>query len=136
MALEELQIEVVTPQKILYEETASYVTIPGVMGELGILPGHVPLLTEITSGILSFTSGGSEKKIAIHHGFAQVFKDKITVLGKVAELADDLDISRALEAQQKAEDKLKSISSDTSEDVEVLGAKILRSLTRQQMYKK
>jgi len=132
MADNMLKLEIVTPEEVLVEEEASYVTIPGVMGELGILPSHVPLLTEIKSGVLSYKVGSSEKKVAIHHGFAQVFQDKISVLSKVAELSENIDIKRAQEAFKKADDKMKS----SEADINVQHAKLMRSLTRQEITKK
>ncbi|MDH5559372.1 MAG: F0F1 ATP synthase subunit epsilon [Deltaproteobacteria bacterium] len=127
-----LQVEVVTPQKVLVEDQAGYVTIPGIMGELGILPGHVPLLTEIKSGVLSYRVNGQTKQVAVHHGYAQVFKDRVTVLGKVAELAEDLDSERAKAAFLKAEENMKK----DDQDENALQAKLMRSLTRQQLSSK
>ena len=75
-----LQIEVVTPRQVLFSAEADYVTIPGVVGELGILPGHLPILTEMKEGALKYKKDGSEKEVQVKSGYAEVLKDKITVL--------------------------------------------------------
>ncbi|PCI28286.1 MAG: ATP synthase F1 subunit epsilon [SAR324 cluster bacterium] len=78
-----LQLEVVTPREILLTAEADYVTIPGVIGELGILPGHLPVLTELKEGVLSYKKGSETKEVNIQSGYAEVLKDKITVLAVV-----------------------------------------------------
>ena len=101
-----LTLEVVTPEKVLLETSADYVTIPGSVGELGILAGHLPLLTSLKSGVLSYKSGGEQKKYAIHYGFAEVCKDKITVLANEAEASDEIDLAQAQADQKSAEAEL------------------------------
>ena len=128
-----IKLEIVTPERVLLEAEADTVTIPGIVGELGILPGHIPILSELKSGILLYEEGGKTNQVAIHYGYAQVFKDKITILAKIAELADEIDIQRTKDAHQRAESKLKKITNqlDDAEKVAILESKIMRSLTRQ-----
>ncbi len=128
-----LSVEIVTPQRVLIEAEADYVTIPGELGELGVLPGHIPLLTNLQSGVLVYKSGSSEKKLAIHKGYAEVCNDKITILAKTAELAEEIDLERAKSAQQKAEQDLDLAMKETDqlELVSELQQKISRSIARQ-----
>ncbi|MBU3914783.1 F0F1 ATP synthase subunit epsilon [bacterium] len=126
-------MEIVTPQRVLIEAEADYVTIPGELGELGILPGHIPLLTILQSGVLTYKSGSNEKKLAIHKGYAEICNDKITILAKTAELAEEIDLERAkstkLKAEQDLEQAIKEI--DQLELVSELQQKIRRSIVRQ-----
>ncbi len=127
-----LTLEIVTPQSILLSTEAEYVTIPGEIGELGILPGHIPLLTNLQSGVLSYKTGGSEEKVAVHYGYAEVCKDKITVLAKTAELKDDIDLERSKIALETAEKKLEKALKDVDQVdvVERMQMKIQRAITR------
>lgn len=101
-----LHLEIVTPKRILLSVEADYVTIPGELGELGILPGHIPLLTNLQSGILSYKKGNSEEKLAVHYGYAEVCMDKITILAKLAELKEDIDPELSRSSLQAAEKEL------------------------------
>ena len=101
-----LTLEIVTPQSILLSKEVDYVTIPGELGELGILPGHIPLLTNLSSGVLSYKSSSEEKKVAVHFGYAEICQDKITVLASSAELAEKINAEKAKVDQQKAESEL------------------------------
>ncbi len=130
---ENLNLEIVTPERVLLETEADYVTIPGIVGELGILPGHIPLLTNLQSGILSYKNGNEENKIAVHYGYAEISQNKITILAKLAEFSNEIDIERAKTAKQKAETKLEQVMSDVEsiDQIYKLQQKIYRSLTRQ-----
>lgn len=108
-----LNIEVVTPQRTLLEAEADYVTIPGELGELGILPGHIPLLTNLNSGVLSYKSSSGEKKLAVHFGYAEVCQDKITILANEAEFADEINLEEVKTDIQKAEAELAEALKDS-----------------------
>ena len=104
-----IQIEVVSSEKSLYAGEAAMVVAPGEGGELGILPGHAPLLTRIKAGVLKInTPAGEEEFIYVSGGVVEVQPEKITVLADVAERGDALDESRAEEARRAAEAKLQS----------------------------
>lgn len=107
-----LTLEVVTPKQVILETEAEYVTIPGELGELGILPSHIPLLTNLQSGVLSYKNSGTEKKVAVHFGYAEVCQDKITILASEAELAEEIDVEGAKSDQQKAEAELAEVLKD------------------------
>jgi F-type H+-transporting ATPase subunit epsilon len=130
-----LNLEIVTPQRILLSTEAEYVTIPGEIGELGILPGHIPLLTNLQSGILSYKTGSGEEKVAVHSGYAEVSRDKITILAKTAELKADIDLERSKAALQSAEKELEEALKDVDqlEKAVELQQKIKRAITRQQV---
>ena len=103
-----IQVEVVSSEKLLYSGEASMVVAPGMMGELGIMPQHVPLLTQIKPGVLKINlPDGGEELLYIAGGVLEVQPDKVTVLADVAERSEDLDEARAEEARQAAEAKLR-----------------------------
>lgn len=110
-----LNLEIVTPKNILLSVEADYVTIPGELGELGILPGHIPLLTNLQSGILSYSKGGSEDRVAVHYGYAEVCGDKITILAKSAERKDDIDAAQSKADLQAAEKELETALKDVDQ---------------------
>jgi F-type H+-transporting ATPase subunit epsilon len=110
------QLEIVTPEKRVVDLAAEEVQIPGKNGYLGILPGHAPLITELAVGEVKFHAGGQEQKLAVAWGFAEVLPDKVTILAETAERPNEIDVARAREAKQRAEQRL--TSGDTNVDVE------------------
>jgi F-type H+-transporting ATPase subunit epsilon len=114
------QLEIVTPEKKVVDTTAQEVQIPGKNGYLGILPGHAPLITELGVGEISFrensASSSNEQRLAVAWGFAEVLPNKVTILAESAERPSEIDVNRAREAKQRAEQRL--TSGDTSVDVE------------------
>lgn len=101
-----LQLEIVTPARAAYVGTASEVVLPGHLGELGVLPGHLPLVTLLRGGELVAKSGSESRSFAIGNGFAEVLPDRVTVLVRDCEGADELDGEHAREALAAIEKKL------------------------------
>ena len=139
---DKLSLEVVTPFRTVLNEDVDSVTLPGIEGELGILPEHVPLLTTLDAGIMSYVnSSGSTQAIAVHWGYAQVDGNNVRVLAELAEKADEIDMSRAQEAEKKAKELLQSDDSTASEweDEEsrqkIYENKLSRSVVRQAVAK-
>jgi F-type H+-transporting ATPase subunit epsilon len=100
------QLEIVTPEKMVVKDVAEEMQLPGKNGYLGILPGHAPLITELSTGQLSYRSAGEIHYLCIAWGFAEVLPDKVTVLAETAERAEDIDVSRAEQAKERAEGRL------------------------------
>ncbi|HVO79081.1 MAG TPA: F0F1 ATP synthase subunit epsilon [Terriglobales bacterium] len=109
---DKFQLEIVTPEKMVVRDAAEEMQIPGKQGYLGILPGHAPLITELSVGEISYTANGYTHHLAVAWGFAEVLPDKVTVLAETCERAEDIDIRRAREAKQRAEERLKSANPD------------------------
>ena len=107
MAEGRLQLEIVTPERLVLSEPADDVLIPGKTGYLGVLPGHAPLITELAVGEIAYRSGGQTKRIAVAWGFAEVLPDRVTILAETAERADEIDVARAQAARQRAEEELR-----------------------------
>jgi F-type H+-transporting ATPase subunit epsilon len=102
------QLEIVTPEKMVVKDVAEEMQIPGKNGYLGILPGHAPLITELAVGEITYRHGGETHYLSVAWGFAEVLPDKVTVLAETCERADEIDVQRAQESRQRAEERLKS----------------------------
>src|ERR1700726_1886960 len=107
---EAIELIIVTPQRQLLREKVTTVQLPGASGELGILPGHAPLITELGNGELSYKSsgGGEPVVLAVLSGFAEVLPDRVTVLAETAERTEEIDVERAKEALARGEKRLGS----------------------------
>jgi F-type H+-transporting ATPase subunit epsilon len=101
-----LTLEIVTPDRSLIREEVDEVVVPGTEGELGILPGHTPLLTTLKIGELWYRRGQEKHYLAIVFGFVEVLPDRVTVLADVGERAQEIDVQRAERAKQRAEQRL------------------------------
>src|SRR5689334_8598853 len=110
---ETIQLEVVTPERLVVSEPAEDIQIPGKTGYLGILPGHAPLVTEIAVGEISYHSSGQLKRLAVAWGFAEVLPSKVTILAETAERAQEIDVERARRAKEAAEKMLHSTDPNT-----------------------
>ena len=113
---ETFQLEIVTPEKKVVETSAEEVQIPGKNGYLGILPGHAPLITELAVGEVTFRENATEQHLAVAWGFAEVLPNKVTILAETAERPSEIEVKRAREAKERAEQRL--TSGDASVDVE------------------
>jgi F-type H+-transporting ATPase subunit epsilon len=110
-----LHLEIVTPERLAYEDDVDMVIAPGSEGELGILPHHAPLLTTLGVGELRIKKGGGEESFAIIGGFLQVRPDKVVVMAETADLASDIDLERAQEARRSAERALESAANEPAD---------------------
>lgn len=129
---ERLTLELVTPYKRVLTAEVDEVTLPGSMGELGILPGHTPLLTTLKIGELSYRDGGETYHVAVNWGYLEVEDDKVNVLVETAEPADQIDLERAKAALGRAEEALKKLSPEDKE-YRVMEAALERALIRIQV---
>ena len=110
------KLEIVTPEKKVVDTAAEEVQIPAKNGYLGVLPGHAPLITELSVGEITYREAAAEQKLAVAWGFAEVLPDKVTILAESAEKPSEIDVARARKAKERAEERL--TSGDTSVDVE------------------
>jgi F-type H+-transporting ATPase subunit epsilon len=102
------QLEIVTPEKLVVKTTAEEIQIPGLNGYLGILPGHAPLITELSVGVISYREQSEIRILSVAWGFAEVLPDKVTILAETAEHPNEIDVARAQKAKERAEQRLKS----------------------------
>lgn len=125
----EIHLDIVTPDRLVAHDAVTEVTIPGKNGYLGILPGHAPLLTELASGELEYTSGGAKHRLVVNWGFAEVLGDRVIVLAQSCERAEDIDIARAEKAKARAEERLKRFD-DPQVDMERAREALRRAVSR------
>jgi F-type H+-transporting ATPase subunit epsilon len=98
-----IRLEIVTPERLVYSDDVDAVAVPGVEGELGVLPHHAPLITTLGLGELRIRKGGQEEHFAIIGGFLQVRPDKVVVMAETADLASEIDLELAQQARREAE---------------------------------
>jgi len=128
---DKIQLEIVTPEKIALREAVDEATLPGLDGELGILPEHTPLISQLKTGILSYRQGADRKQLHVSGGFVEVLSDRISVLSDVAERPEEIDVERALRAKDRAEKRLASRGDEIGSDRADL--KLQRAMIRIQL---
>src|SRR5512138_1892374 len=107
-----LELQIVTPDKLLVREQVDEVEIPGTLGYFGVLPGHTPMLASLSVGELWYRKGQEKTFLAIAFGFAEVLPDRVTILAQLAERAEEIDVTRAEEAKKRAESRLSQPKAD------------------------
>jgi F-type H+-transporting ATPase subunit epsilon len=107
-----LQVELVTAEGRVLSEEADFVLAPGVEGDLGVLPQHIPLLTPLRNGVVTVRNDDTEHVLAVSGGFLEILPDKVTILADATERAENIDETRAEEARKKAQDLLNQDATD------------------------
>jgi F-type H+-transporting ATPase subunit epsilon len=126
-----IELQIVTPDKLLVREQVDEVEIPGTEGYFGVLPGHTPMLASLSVGELWYRKGQEKTYLAIAFGFTEVLPDRVTILAQLAERAEDIDITRAEEARKRAESRLGQPKAEL--DYERARAALTKSLARLQV---
>ncbi len=98
-----LRLEIVSPERRAFADDVDMVVVPGIDGQLGILPHHTPLITALGVGELKIRRGGQEEIFAVSGGFVEVRPDRVTIMADLAERSDEIDEARAVEARRQAE---------------------------------
>jgi F-type H+-transporting ATPase subunit epsilon len=109
---DKLNLEVITPERLVLREEVDEVVAPGLTGELGILPDHTPLISQLKTGVLSYRQGNQNRRMHVSGGFIEVSSDSVSVLSDVAEKPEEIDINRAQRAKERAERRLASRGDD------------------------
>ena len=123
-----VRLEIVTPGGTVYSENVEMVTLPGVAGQMGIYPGHVPLITQMVPGEIIVRKDGRELSIATGEGLIEVTAHRVAILTDLAIAADRIDEAKAEEARQRAEARLREKLS--SEELASVNASLARSLAQ------
>lgn len=124
-----LSLQIITPERVVFEEQGvESVTLPGVEGELTVLPSHSPLMTALQSGPLVFRKGGVETDVALSGGFLEIRDDKVIVLANTAERSDEIDAARAEAARRRAQEAI--ADREDTVDVAVAFASLMRAQAR------
>ena len=103
MLPENIELEVVTPERHVLSESVQSVEMPGKDGYLGILPGHAPLITELGVGVLTYHKGAEVRYLTVIHGYAEVLPDRVIVLAECSERAEEIDLARVRSALERAQ---------------------------------
>ncbi len=114
--LDKVKLEIVTPERVVVSEDVDEVVLPGIEGEFGVLRGHIPFLTALKVGVLTYKSGGAEEHLAVSWGYVEVTGDSVKVLAETAEKATEIDLSRAQVARESAEKILTAGKEDHEHD--------------------
>jgi F-type H+-transporting ATPase subunit epsilon len=123
-----LKLEIVTPEARIYSEDVDMVTLPGIEGEMGIYPMHIPLMTQVAAGEIVARRAGQDFFLAVGEGFVEITGDRVAVLTDMAIKADDIDEQKAEEARKRAEARLSEKLSE--EEAASVQAALLHSLTQ------
>ena len=125
-----IELQIVTPDKLLAKEQVDEVEIPGTEGYFGVLPGHTPMLASLSVGEMWYRKGQEKTFLSLAYGFAEVLPDRVTILASLAERAEEIDIARAEEAKRRAEARLVQ-----AKDIDYERARIalMKSLARLQV---
>src|SRR6516162_9225271 len=101
-----IELQVVTPQRHVLQETVLAIEIPGKSGYLGVLPGHAPLITELGVGVLAYRTASGTRYLTIIEGYAEVLPDRVIVLAEISEKAEEIDVERSRAAHDRAQKAL------------------------------
>jgi F-type H+-transporting ATPase subunit epsilon len=123
-----LKLEIVTPEGKSYSDDVDMVTLPGVEGEMGIFPQHVPLVTQITSGEIIARKGGRDDFLAVGEGFVQITGERVAIMTDMAVKAENIDEAKAEEARKRAEARLGEKLDD--EEAALVNAALAHSLAQ------
>ena len=123
-----LRLEIITPVATVFSEDVEMVTLPGVEGEMGILPQHVPLMTQMVPGEMVVRKDGQDRFLAVGEGFVEITGDHVAILTDLAIAAENIDEAKAEEARQRAQARLREKLS--AEEVANVNAALARSLAQ------
>jgi len=125
---DKLVLEIVTPERQVIKAIVDEVSLPATQGYIGVLPGHAPLLTTLSTGIVKYKQKDKEYFLFLSGGFAEVLSDKIIVLAQIVEKPDEIDVERAKSSKERAEKRLSSHDKDI--DIDRAMASLKRALAR------
>ncbi len=126
--METLKLEIVTPEGIVYDQDVEMVTLQGIEGELGVLPHHAKLMTQLVPGEMIVIKGGHEELLAVGEGLVEITGKRVAILTDMAIAADKIDEAKVEEARQRAAARLRDKISD--EEVASVNASLARSLAQ------
>jgi F-type H+-transporting ATPase subunit epsilon len=127
----QLQLQIVSADRSIVNETVDEVQVPGSEGYFGVLPGHTPLLALLGTGELWYRQGSGKRYVSLAFGFAEVQPDRVTILAQIAERSDEIDVARAEAAKKRAEERLATLSANM--DFERARIALMKALIRLQV---
>lgn len=133
MAEVNFTLRIITPERVFYDGAVDMVEFNTTEGEIGVLPGHIPLTVIIKPGILVIHEAGGEKAAALHAGFAEILPERVTILAEIIEWPEEIDENRAEAAMRRAEERLRSRTPET--DLARAETALQRAIARIQLLK-
>lgn len=132
-----MRLQIITPEKIIFDEEIDELVVPTVKGEIAILPHHVNLLTQIAPGEMTIKQKQKSLHMAVAGGFLQIADDAVSILADFAVRSEEIEAKKALEAQQRAEEKIKNQKEHMSErDFELVQAEMRRAILQLKVARK
>lgn len=131
---DKLNLEIITPERRVLNEKVDEIVVPGLEGELGILPQHTPLISQLQTGILTYRQGAEKKLVHVSGGFVEVLPDQVAVLSDVAERPEEIDLERARKSRERAENRIATGGDDV--DFRRAELKLQRAMIRIQLASK
>ena len=127
------QLRIITPDRVFYEGQVKMVEFNTTEGEIGVLPGHIPLTVILKPGIVNIYEPDGEKNAALHAGFAEILQDQVTILAEIVEWPAEIDLTRAEAAKARAQERLSSKTPET--DIARAETALLRAMARIEVIK-
>ncbi len=131
--MEDYKLRIITPDRVFYEGTADMIEFNTTEGEIGVLPGHIPMTVIIKPGVLTITEKDEVKEAALHSGFVEILPDRMSILAEVVEWPGEIDLERAEAAKRRAEERIKSHTPET--DMARAETALMRAVARIQVLK-
>lgn len=128
--------EIVSQDRVVFKGDADIVVLPGMEGQMGILPRHAPVLTALNYGVITVRLKGNEEHFTVAGGIAEVLPEKVTILADAAENVEEIDFERALKAKERAEERLKLITTSDADRYLRVSSALRRSTLRLQAVQK
>lgn len=129
----EFLLRIITPDRVFYENPVDMVEFNTTEGEIGVLPGHIPMTVIVKPGILHISEAEGEKKAALHAGFAEILPEGVTILAETIEWPGEIDEERAKSARERAEKRLSGKAPNT--DIAKAETALLRAMARIEVLK-
>lgn len=135
--MSKLQLEIITPERLFLKQEVDEVQIPSLNGELGILPGHTPLISQLAvAGLMTCKSGNTQTRALIGQGFVEINSDKVTILAGLAEMPNEINLELARKDLESAERSLKAAEKDPDIDIQEALIRVERAMIRSQIAEK
>lgn len=128
MANNSFTLSIISPDRVFYNGEATMVEFNTTEGEIGVLPGHIPMTVIVKPGILTIYEKDEEKKAALHAGFVEILPDKVTILAEIVEWPDEIDEGRAQDAKERAQTRIRD--NDSATDMARAETALLRAMAR------
>jgi len=128
-----IKLEIVTPERRIFDAEVDSVTVPTASGEAGIMPQHAPLISVLKPGILTYSIKGVSSKLAVSSGFVEVNSDKVAVLVDTAETAEEIDVDAARSDREAAEKAYAAVASGSIDETEPIREQLESAQVRLQL---